>query len=179
MEEKWFELMAAGQQKKELTRVLDCNERMKRYGLVLTEEEAGRLLACRKDSLKAQNRVEFGKGILPELIDAFCDSDYVEQDNFADTLEALQEIFYFYKNEAEDNLTDGELITFMREQFDDVCFGSVEYLGETCLERFARAIRAGYEEFSATGGKGEYEKFSEEARWDRSMFLEALEELLI
>ena len=123
-------------------------------------------------------RVEFGKGILPEIIETFCDSPYLQQENYADVIAELQEVFYLYKNESEDNLTDEELLAFMKEQFDGVCCGSVAYLEETCLERFARAVRAGYRDYVEDGGSGEYGKFSEEARWDRDLFLETLFDLL-
>lgn len=178
MQENWYELMETAQRKKELERVLACNEKTSAYGLVMTEEEAEKLMVCRHDSLRSQMRVEFGKGILPELIETFCDSPYLEQETYGDVLAELQDIFYLYKNESEDNLTDEELLTFMKEQFDGVCYGSVSYLAETCLERFARAVRAGYRDYVENGGSGEYEKFSQEARWDRELFLESLFDLL-
>lgn len=178
MQEKWYELMGAAQRKNELERVLACNEKTQEFGLVLTEEEAEKLMICRRDSLRSQMRVEFGKGILPDLIEAFCDSPYLEQETYGEVLAQLQDIFYLYKNESEDNLTDEELLAFMKEQFDGVCYGSVSYLAETCLERFARAVRAGYREYVEDGIDGEYEKFSQETRWDRDLFLETLFDLL-
>ena len=53
----------------------------------------------------------------------------------------LQESFYLYKNESLDELTDDELLEFMKEAFDGRCQGSLEYLEETVLEEFARNIR--------------------------------------
>ena len=41
-----------------------------------------------------------------------------------------------------DELTDDELLTFMKEQFDTVCFGDTDYLGDTCLEIFSQAAQA-------------------------------------
>ena len=114
MQENWYELMETVQRKQELERVLACNEKTKSFGLTLTEEDAGRLMAGRRDSLRTQMRVEFGKGVLPEIIETFCDSPYLQQENYADVIAELQEIFYLYKNESEDNLTDEELLTFMK-----------------------------------------------------------------
>lgn len=178
MHENWYELMEKVQRKQELERVMACNEKTTAFGLTLTEEDAGKLMACRRDSLRAQMRVEFGTGILPEIIETFCDSPYIQQENYAEVIAELQEIFYLYKNESGDNLTDDELLSFMKEQFDGVCSGSVSYLAETCLERFARAIRSGYRDYVEDGGEGEYGKFSEEAHWDRELFLETLLDLL-
>ena len=50
------------------------------------------------------------------------------------------ELFYEFRNETDDRLTDDELLAFMKEQFEGVCFGDLEYLGGTCLERFAASV---------------------------------------
>ena len=136
-----FELMLKQQQKQELVKVLDCNSYTKKFGVVLTEEDAKELLLSRKDNLRQQERVEFREGILPKLIFTFCDSPYIYQDNYVETIERLQEIFYLYKNESLDELTDDELLLYMKESFEGDCQGSLDYLEETSLEGFARRIR--------------------------------------
>lgn len=177
MQDKMMELLLLEQQKQEVQKVLATNEKTAAFGLTLTEDDARELMACRKQTLQEQRRVEFGGGILPVLIEAFCDSSYLEQDEYVETLEALQETFYLFKNESADNLTDQELLTFMREQFDGICFGSVEYLADTCLERFARAIRSGYRGYTETGGRGEYEQLAEEKQWDYEVYMSVIREL--
>ncbi|MDO4556421.1 MAG: DUF6323 family protein, partial [Lachnospiraceae bacterium] len=109
------------------------NEKSKRFGLTLTKEDARLLAKERIDELQEQQRVEFGGGILPKIIDFFCDSPYIFQSNYVDTLVRLQEIFYLYKNESMDLCTDDELLECMKEAFDGVCQGSLEYLEETAL----------------------------------------------
>ncbi|MGN0277288.1 MAG: DUF6323 family protein [Hominisplanchenecus sp.] len=121
-----------------------ANEKTERFGLVLSQEEMEALLEQRKEILKWEERIEFGEGILPKLVYTFCDSGYLSQQDYADTLGRLQEIFYQFKNEMQDRVTDEELLDFMREQFDEVCFGDLDYLESTCLEAFARKVRAGY-----------------------------------
>ena len=74
-------------------------------------------------------------------------------------------------------ITDEELLHFMREQFEEVCFGDLGYLEGTCLRIFAEAIRAGYRGYQASEGYGEYAKFDEVKRWDRELYLEALADL--
>lgn len=173
--EDMFELMLAEQQKQEIQKIISYNDNTRKYGLVLTEEDVKELVVSRKESLKEHQRVEFGDGILPDLIYAFCDSSYIHKENYAETLMQLQDIFYLYKNELQDELTDSELIEFMRRQFDDICFGDLEYLQGTCLERLARAVRAGYQtkrqhqerdEYSLRDGGNEYLKWDEETRWE-------------
>ena len=176
MGEKFYALM---QQKKEheLTAVLNCNERSGLFGLSLTREEAYELTCRRDESLKKYGRVEFGKGILDKLIDTFCDSQYIDQYHYLDMLTELQDIFYLFKNESADKLSDDELLTFMKEQFETVCAGDTEYLEHTCLSRFASAIRAGYTGYGKSEGKQEYDQFSEEQRWDKDLYLSVLKDL--
>ena len=83
----------------QIGKVMETNQYAQKYGLTLSEEEAQVIVAERKNTLKEQKRVEFGESILPRLIYEFCDSDYINQDNYADTMVRLQEIFFLYKNE--------------------------------------------------------------------------------
>ena len=101
-------------------------------------------------ALRAERRVEFGPGILPRVIEEFCDSDFIDQNNYVDTLIRLQQIFYLYKNEMYDEISDEELLHFMKEQFEEVCFGDLGYLEGTCLRIFAEAVRAGYRGYQAS-----------------------------
>lgn len=175
MEEKnWLELMSKQTQVKE---VLARNRDTEKFGLALSEKEAQLLVAERGEALRKERRVEFGQGILPKIIDTFCDSAYITQDSYCDTLIRLQEIFFLYKNEMLDEITDDELLEFMREQFDGVCCGDLDYLEGTCLDLFAQAIRAGYSGYEATGGRGEFEKFDLVKRWDKELYLAALMDL--
>ena len=175
MEEKnWLELMSKQTQVKE---VLARNRDTKKFGHALSEKEAQLLVAERGEVLRKERRVEFGQGILPKIIDTFCDSAYITQDSYCDTLIRLQEIFFLYKNEMLDEITDDELLEFMREQFDGVCCGDLDYLEGTCLDLFAQAIRAGYSGYEATGGRGEFEKFDLVKRWDKELYLAALMDL--
>ena len=177
MEEKnWLELMAKQTQVKE---VLARNQDTEKFGLALSEKEARLLVAERGEVLKKERRVEFGEGILPKLIDTFCDSAYITQDSYCDTLVRLQEIFFLCKNEMLDEITDDELLEFMKEQFEGVCYGDLDYLEGTCLDIFAQAIRAGYSGYESTQGRGEFEKFDIVKRWDKGLYLEALNDLVV
>lgn len=161
----------------QIGKILETNQYTQKYGLVLSEEEARMIVAERKDTLRAEKRVEFGQGILPRLIYEFCDSYYITQDNYAKTMVRLQEIFYLYKNETMDELTDSELIHFMKEQFENVCYGDLDYLEGTCLDIFSQAVRGGYRGYRRTEGRGEYGQFDEVQRWDPQLYMEALKAL--
>ena len=175
MEEKnLMELLSAQNQ---LVKIKETNVYTEKFGLVLSEEEANLLVQERTDSLKRQRRVEFGEGILPKIIYEFCDSRYISQNNYAETIARLHDTFMLYKNEMMDEISDDELLHFMKEQYETVCFGDLEYLESTCLEIFAQAIRAGYRGHERTDGKGEYAQFDVVPRWDRDFYLQALEEI--
>ncbi len=172
-----MEQLLSLQKENEIMRILKKNEETEKFGLVLTREEASMLAKGHKDSLQEQQRVEFGQGIIEKLIYCFCDSAFLTQDNYCESLIELQDIFYLYKNETGDELTDDELLELMRDLFDNICFGSIEYLSETCLERFSDAVHAGYRGFIGTQGRNEDAVISHETRWDRELFLTTLQDL--
>ena len=167
----WLELMSRQTQ---LQQILDTNQYTERFGLALSREDAELLTEERKKTLKKEGRVEFGQGVLPKIIQVFCDSCYITQDNYTDTLVRLQEIFFLYKNEMLDEITDDELLEFMKEQFENVCFGDLDDLESTCLNIFAQAIRAGYSGFTETQGRNEWAQFDIVERWSRELYLQAL-----
>ena len=93
--------------------------------------------------LKETGRIEFREGIIDRIIKEFCDSPYINQDNYALALYELVEIFYEYKNEIMDLVTDEELITFMKKSFDGICEGDIEYLTGTIMYRMRKNLLKG------------------------------------
>lgn len=123
-----------------------CNDVASQFGLVLTENDINELIGSRVLACKNIGRIEFGNGILPQMIYAFCDSPYLDQDNYVNTLVQLQEAFYYYKSEAEERFTDEEIVDFMVRTFHGRAQGSLEYLIETSLADLCRYARCGSEE---------------------------------
>lgn len=174
MERSWMELT---NHKNQVREIMKTNEYTAKYGLTLTGQDAELLAKERINALKEQKRVEFGQGIMQKLIFEFCDSAYISQSSYREILVKLQDIFYLFKNEMMDEITDDELIHFMREQFETVCFGDLDYLAGTVLENFAQAIRAGYGNYAASDGYGAYEAIDPVTRWDYELFWQTLSEL--
>ena len=132
-----FALTIQNMKKKQLAmEIKKCNEITMKYGVTLSDTQIENLINKRFESLK-------NNGILKELIEAFCDSPYIIQENYEETLEELQDIFYFFKGEAMDQIADDELIEFMKEYFNGECQGSIEYLSGTNLEELCRNTRYG------------------------------------
>lgn len=160
-----------------LEKVIETNQITQQFGLILCEQEVELILEERNNTLREQKRVEFGITIITKIIYEFCDSDFITSDNYVETIIRLQEIFYLYKNEMNDEITDDELLHFMKEQFEMICFGDLDYLEGTCLNNFAQAIRAGYRGYKVSDGYREYCKFDEVKRWDYELYIQTLKEL--
>lgn len=144
MEKEWILMV----QQNQLGNLLKTNQKTEKFGLSISEQDAEMILQERKNALQEQKRIEFGEGIVQKIIYEFCDSDYIDQNNYVNTIIRLQEIFYLYKNEMNDELSI-----------------------------FAQAIRAGYRGFQKTEGRQEYEQFDEVQRWDYELYLETLKNL--
>ena len=61
MNESLLEVLQSRKEKKELSVLMQCNEKTESFGLSLTEEDAHELVLCRNASLKKYRRVEFGE----------------------------------------------------------------------------------------------------------------------
>lgn len=123
--------------------LLACNARTQPHGLSLSPEAAQRLLATRTHTLQQTGRLEFGPGILDQMVLAFYDSPWLMQSEYEETLHELIELFYTYKNEMPDNIGDAELLLLMRTLYDGACRGSLELLGGKALHQAATNLRYG------------------------------------
>lgn len=143
--EDMFSLTPVERQKnREISELKKCNNLTIKFGLSLSDQQIKTIVEKRFESLKAMGRIEFGEGVITKLIYSFCDSPYISQENYEDTLCELQEIFYYFKNEAMELISDDELIEFMKRHFDNECQGSLDYLNGTSLEELCRDTRYGY-----------------------------------
>ena len=127
----------------EIANIKKCNEYTSKYGLVLSDNQISNLLERRKETLKETGRIEFREGIVDKLIKEFCDSPYINKENYAETLYELIEIFYEYKNETMEIIADDELIEFMKKSFDGICQGDLEYLSGTVIYRMRENLLSG------------------------------------
>lgn len=117
----------------EISKIKQCNQISIKYGLSLSDEQIENIIQRRIDTLKDIKRIEFKESVIDKIIKEFCDSPYIFQDNYAQTLYELIEIFYEYKNETMDLISDDELIKFMKKSFDGICQGDLDYLSGTVM----------------------------------------------
>lgn len=122
--------------------ILAFNNQSAQYGLTMTTQQAIALTESCKDSLKRNRRIELNGNIIIRLISSFCDSPYISQQDYEETLHELIDLFYDFKNDTWDMITDNELIEFMKEAFNSNCCGSCEMLAEE-LMRLSQHIHEG------------------------------------
>jgi hypothetical protein len=131
-------------QKQSTEEVLQCNEVTSRYGLTLTKQQAAALVETRSQVLKKTGRIEFGGGVIDKIIYAFCDSPYINGEKYEEILHDLLEIFYEYKNETHELISDDELIQYMRTSFNGVCHGALELLSGRELSQLRNDLLFGH-----------------------------------
>jgi hypothetical protein len=129
--------------KKAVLEIMRQNQFTAHNGLELTEQEAVELLETRSCSLQDTGRLELGAGAIGRLIREFSGSPYISQANYVETLHQLIEMFYYFKNETLDLMSDDDLVRFMQTCFDGRCGGSLELLRSRELEEMARRVRGG------------------------------------
>lgn len=117
-----------------------CNYLTERYGLTLSESAVLAIAEKRTQTLLETGRVEFGESVIPKLIEAFCDSPYLLQDDYEETLCALTEAFYSFKNDSFDRLTDDELIKSLRACY-DAYEGGLDAVCSLTIEELLRGRR--------------------------------------
>jgi len=131
-------------QKQAVDEVIKCNDYTARYGLILTPAQALELVETRSIALSENGRIEFGGGVIDKIIKEFCDSPYISMQNYTQTIHELLEIFYYYKNETLDLVSDDDLIKHMKTAFDGICQGSLDLLLGRELDRLAHSLHSGY-----------------------------------
>lgn len=108
--------------------ILSCNDKTEKYGLVLNEQQALALSKTHHHALIETKRIELNCCIVDKLIIAFCNSPYITEINYEDTLHELIALFYELKNNTWDTIADDDLIDFLQYSFNNDCYGSIELL---------------------------------------------------
>lgn len=155
--------------KQAVDEIIKCNDVTACYGLKLSKEQALELVNTRTDALKCNGRIEFGGGIIDKLIIEFCNSPFISQDNYEAVIHDLIDIFYYFKNESEDEISDDELISLMKKYFDENCKGCIELLENRELEILAHNIRYGidaYSDIEEYSREEYYEYYEEDGRYE-------------
>lgn len=143
MNDNFYLSILNNKKQEEITKIIKTNEYTYKYGLILKQEEVNNIIERRLETLKDTQRIEFGEWAIDKIIKEFCDSPYISGQNYAETIYELIDIFYYYKNETQDLITDDELLTFMKKHFDGISQGSLDYLAGTVLDRMCTNLLNG------------------------------------
>ncbi|KUO73105.1 MAG: hypothetical protein APF77_20785 [Clostridia bacterium BRH_c25] len=136
-----FNSMGSMMKELQVNEILRTNEETKKYGLILTAEEAAELVEVRNQLLRSYGRVELDMEATRKLINSISDSPFINQEDYASVVKELQEVFYYLKNETDDEIGDDSLIEIIKDLLNDSCGGSIELLQGRELAAFVRDYR--------------------------------------
>lgn len=108
--------------------LISLNEKTAEHGITLSEKDCAEIAEFRAESLRESERIEIGVGAVQRIIEEFCDSGYVSQRSFKDTVEGLLECFYTIKSETADRVSDDEALRFLKYLFETEAGGDVSRL---------------------------------------------------
>ncbi len=128
--------------------LLALNKTTKQSGIVLTKSDCAEIAQCRGELLVQTERIEVGAGAVSKIIEMFCDSGYVDQRTFKDTVNALLECFYEIKTQTDDNLDDEAVLGFLLYMFENEVGGDVSKI---CMS-------TAYDDFIRYGKYGDLKK---------------------
>lgn len=118
-----------------VTEILKCNDVSSRYGITLNESDAKELIVVRQETMRDVGLIEFRSSIVEEVILAFCNSQFITKYDYLDILSQLVEIFYYYRSEVDELLSDEDIIKYLRLSFEGPCQGSLDYLSDHQLSK--------------------------------------------
>lgn len=149
MEHHLISGQALSEQQHFLAELAALNAVSSHFGLTLSARGMEEIRLSRKHALLDHGRIELGSSAVLEIVNRFCDSPFLLQEEYEVTLAELVDAFYYFKNACGEQMTDDELIAAMRERY-DAYNGSVEAVTGTTLEALCRARRLGetYEEIT-------------------------------
>lgn len=124
----------------QINEILNINKESQKYGLYLNTAEVEEIIETRNHVLPSYGRVELDMGVISKLIKSLCNSPYISQEDYVSTLNDLQEMFYYLKNETEDKIGDDELIDILMDLFNNSCRGAMELL-QGIIEKYGADIR--------------------------------------
>lgn len=125
----------------ERNELLETNIESRAYGLALSESDVKDIITSRNDTLKGYGRIELDIKVTKQLIENIYTSQYTNVDNYLETINDMQEIFYYLKNETDDNICDDEIIEILDELYEKFVGNIDNVRGEA--DEFAKKFKFG------------------------------------
>lgn len=121
--------------------ILELNKKSQIYGLALKQEDIKEIIKSRNNTLKSYGRIELDINVTKKIIENLYTSQYTDKDDYVESINDLQEIFYYLKNETLDQISDIEIIEII-DEFYNKFSGRIEIVQEKS-EEFAKQYRWG------------------------------------
>lgn len=121
--------------------ILELNKKSQIYGLALKQEDTKEIIKSRNNTLKSYGRIELDINVTKRIIENLYTSQYTDKDDYVESINDLQEIFYYLKNETLDQISDIEIIEII-DEFYNKFSGRIEIVQEKS-EEFAKQYRWG------------------------------------
>lgn len=121
-------MLATAQNRYVAKELMELSDKTEEYGIVLSGRDCQEIAEFRAAALAENERIEVGVGAVKRIIEEFCDSGYVNQNNFKETVEGLLECFYTIKSETDDKVSDDEAIEFLKYLFETEAGGDINKL---------------------------------------------------
>ncbi|MGX9755136.1 DUF6323 family protein [Clostridioides difficile] len=136
-------LSSMHQNLKEIERneLLETNNESKYYGLILSQADVKDIITSRNDTLKGYGRIELDIKVTKQLIENIYTSQFTNMDDYLETINDMQEIFYYLKNEIDDKICDDEIIEILDELYEKFTGNMDNVRGEA--EEFAKKFKFG------------------------------------
>ncbi len=136
-----FDSMEVLLKDKHISEILKINEKFSEKGLNLTKGEALEIIETRSRLIKNYERIVIDNEATKFLIEEFGNSSFITRENYVSTINELQEVFYYIKNENGEKLSDNKLIIALKRIYEDVCKGSLELLRGKGVEEFLKEFK--------------------------------------
>lgn len=124
-----------------ISELLKFNDKLMEHNLILTPADAKDIIKERDSILKSHGRIELNINVTKAIIKELGDSLYVNQDNLAETINDMYEIFHYIKNSTSDFLSDVEILETIMFFYNKVYSGSTELLKGKGIEKIISNFR--------------------------------------
>lgn len=133
--------MHQGLKEIERNELLETNEESKEYGLTLSESDVKDIITSRNYTLKGYGRIELDIKTTKQLIENIYKSQFTNINDYLETINDMQEIFYYLKNETDDKICDNEIIELLDELYEKFSGNLDNVRGEA--DEFAKKFKFG------------------------------------
>ena len=110
MENKILRFTMRDLTEKSSKKLIKLNDESINYGLVLSENDVNNIMKHTNETLTKIGRIETSTSSLEKIIEIVYSSPYTDKENYVENINDMQEIFYYFKSEVLDLISDDEVI---------------------------------------------------------------------